>query len=73
VSLADVGGSKTTTSCKVLIFAGVAGGTFVIGDRNAAIGTAVIFWGAEWWKSAGSGPRRNRNGGRDRVLGNTGS
>ena len=51
ISLADVGGSKTTTSCRVLIFAGTAGGAFVIGDRNAAIGTAVTFWGAQWWKS----------------------
>jgi uncharacterized repeat protein (TIGR01451 family) len=25
------------------------GGTFVIGDRNASIGTSVTFWGAQWW------------------------
>jgi hypothetical protein len=60
VSIADVGGSTTSTSCRVLIFAGVAGGTFVIGDGNAAIGTAVTFWGAKWWKlntlSGGSAP-----------------
>lgn len=28
----------------------VAGGSFVIGDKNAAVGTAVTFWGAQWWK-----------------------
>jgi hypothetical protein len=51
ISIADVGGSKVTISCSVTVFATVAGGTFVIGDRNAAIGTAVTFWGAQWWKS----------------------
>jgi hypothetical protein len=60
VSIADVGGSTATTSCRVLVFAGIAGGTFVIGDGNAAVGTAVTFWGAEWWKrndlSGGSAP-----------------
>jgi hypothetical protein len=60
ISIADVGGSKATTSCRVLIFAGAAGGTFVIGDKNAAIGTAVTFWGAQWWKlndlSGGAAP-----------------
>ena len=25
-------------------------GSFTIGDRNAAPGTAVTFWGAQWWK-----------------------
>jgi hypothetical protein len=24
-------------------------GSFVIGDGNAAIGTSVTFWGAQWW------------------------
>ena len=60
VSIADVGGSTATTSCRVLVFAGIAGGTFVIGDGNAAVGTAVTFWGAQWWKrndlSGGSAP-----------------
>jgi PKD repeat protein len=60
VSVADAGGSKTMVSCTVLIFASVAGGTFVIGDGNAAIGTAVTFWGSQWWKendlSGGSAP-----------------
>lgn len=26
------------------------GGAFVIGDQNAAHGTHVTFWGAQWWK-----------------------
>jgi hypothetical protein len=30
----------------------------VIGDKNAAVGTAVTFWGAQWWKlnSLSGGP-----------------
>ena len=35
-------------------------GFFVIGDMNAAIGTAITFWGAQWWTlntlSGGSAP-----------------
>lgn len=27
-----------------------AAGSFVIGDENATVGTAVTFWGAQWWK-----------------------
>ncbi|HMC67637.1 MAG TPA: Ig-like domain-containing protein, partial [Mycobacteriales bacterium] len=50
VSIADAGGSTTSTSCRVLVFAASAGGTFVIGDGNAAVGTSVTFWGAKWWK-----------------------
>jgi hypothetical protein len=37
-----------------------ADGSFVIGDQNAALGTSVTFWGAQWWKlnplSTGSAP-----------------
>ena len=37
-----------------------AQGNFVIGDQNAAVGTSVTFWGAQWWKdnalSGGSAP-----------------
>jgi len=51
VHVADVGGSVTSTTCTVLIFAfPPGGGAFVIGDRNSALGTAVTFWGAQWWK-----------------------
>jgi hypothetical protein len=27
-----------------------AAGNFVIGDQNAAVGSNVTFWGAQWWK-----------------------
>lgn len=30
-----------------------AQGNFVIGDQDAAVGTAVTFWGAQWWKDNG--------------------
>lgn len=37
-----------------------ASGNFVIGDGNAAIGSQVTFWGAQWWKdntvSGGTAP-----------------
>jgi hypothetical protein len=60
VSIADVGGSTTSTSCQLLVFAVVAGSNFGIGDRNAAIGTNVTFWGAQWSKlndlSGGAAP-----------------
>ena len=35
-------------------------GSFVIGDGNAAVGTQVTYWGAQWWKdnalSGGTAP-----------------
>jgi hypothetical protein len=58
----DDGGKTATTSCSVTVFATAApgGGSFVIGDKEAAVGTAVTFWGAQWAKinamSGGSGP-----------------
>lgn len=54
----DVGGSTATTSCTFLIGAATAGGSFVIGDVNSAVGTAVTFWGAQWSKlnSLSGGP-----------------
>jgi len=56
----DDGGSSTTASCSVTVFVVVAGGSFVIGDGNAALGTNVTFWGAQWSKlntlSGGSAP-----------------
>lgn len=53
--------STATAVCRVLIFAfAPGGGSFVIGDRNSAIGSAVTFWGARWWKrnslSGGAAP-----------------
>jgi hypothetical protein len=42
------------------ITAAPGGGSFVIGDKEAAVGTGVTFWGAQWAKinamSGGSGP-----------------
>jgi len=57
----DGGSTSTTSSCKVLVFAFAPGrGAFVIGDGNSANGTAVTFWGAQWWKlntlSGGAAP-----------------
>ncbi len=60
-SISDVGGSKATATCRMLVFAfAPGGGSFVIGDQNSANGTSVTFWGAQWWKlnslSGGSAP-----------------
>jgi uncharacterized repeat protein (TIGR01451 family) len=61
-TITDVGGKTATTSCTTLGFAfAPGGGSFVIGDKNAAVGTSVTFWGAQWAKdnslSGGSAPR----------------
>jgi hypothetical protein len=58
----DVGGSVATTSCNTVGFAfAPGGGSFVIGNQNAAVGSSVTFWGAQWAKSnptsGGSAPR----------------
>ena len=51
VHVADVGGSTTSTSCTVLIFAfPPGGGAFAIGDGNSGVGNVVTFWGAQWSK-----------------------
>ena len=60
-TITDDGGSTVTTSCTVLIAAfAPGGGGFVIGNNNSANGTAVTFWGAQWWKlnslSGGAAP-----------------
>jgi hypothetical protein len=57
-SIVDDGGSTASTGgCSVLTFQPVP---FVIGDGNSATGTAVTFWGAQWWKlntlSGGAAP-----------------
>jgi hypothetical protein len=44
----------STSNAATLVFdypAGVAGGSFVIGDRNATVGKQVTFWGAQWAES----------------------
>jgi uncharacterized repeat protein (TIGR01451 family) len=52
--------NNTSSATTALVFCTSAGGNFVIGDQNAAIGTAVTFWGAQWWKlnslSGGAAP-----------------
>ena len=50
--------SNNSSSTTAFVFCVVAGGNFVIGDKNAAVGTAVTFWGAQWWKlnSLSGGP-----------------
>jgi hypothetical protein len=59
--ITDVGGQTTKASCTVLVFAfAPGGGSFVIGDKESAVGTAVTFWSAQWATlnpmSGGSGP-----------------
>jgi len=57
-TILDDGGSMAMTTCAVLVFGTSAGGNFVIGDGNSAVGTHVTFWGAQWWKlnSLSGGP-----------------
>lgn len=40
----------SSDTASTIVYASGPGG-FVIGDKNAAVGTAVTFWGAQWWKS----------------------
>jgi von Willebrand factor type A domain/Bacterial Ig-like domain (group 3) len=50
----------SSDSASTISFEFLAHGSFVIGDGNAANGTSVTFWGAQWWKantlSGGSAP-----------------
>ena len=47
-SIVDDGGSTASSGgCSVITYQPVP---FVIGDGNSANGTAVTFWGAQWWK-----------------------
>src|SRR4051812_2914676 len=59
--IADAGGSKTTATCRTVVYATPSGGgSFVIGDRKMANTTKVLFWGAQWSSqnpmSGGSAP-----------------
>jgi len=40
--------SNNSDSSSAFVFCASSGGNFVIGDDNAAIGTSVTFWGAQW-------------------------
>ncbi len=59
-AITDDGGSTASTSCSVVVFATPISGNFVIGDKNASVGTQVTFWGAQWAKlntlSGGAAP-----------------
>ena len=49
-------GCAATLSSMVLAGGALAdqpsgGGSFVISDQNAAVGSQVTFWGAQWWKA----------------------
>jgi len=59
-AITDDGGSTASTSCSVVVFATPISGHFVIGDRDASVGTHVTFWGAQWAKrntlSGGAAP-----------------
>ncbi len=55
--------SSGTTGVEVISPTALASGSFVIGDQNAAVGSAttfsdVEFWGSDWWKenSLSGGP-----------------
>jgi hypothetical protein len=63
LTVTDDCGQKGAAGTSILIYAPVPSdgdGSFVIGDRNAAIGSKVTFWSSDWWKlnslSGGSAP-----------------
>jgi hypothetical protein len=47
----DVYLPSQSNPCTVILYANSSGGSFVIGDGNAAVGQNVTFWGAQWWKA----------------------
>src|SRR5947209_19534883 len=53
-------GAAAAVGSLALASSAMADGAFVIGDQNAAVGSHVTFWGAQWWKdnglSAGDAP-----------------
>jgi hypothetical protein len=45
-------GTMGTAAAALAVAAPAAAeGSFVIGDGNAAVGSEVTFWGAQWWKA----------------------
>ncbi len=49
VAVTDDCGQTMTATSSLLVYAyETASGSFVIGDQNAAVGTAVTFWGTQW-------------------------
>ena len=53
VYILDEGGADARATTHLLLYALSSGGNFVIGDQNAAVGTEVTYWGAQWWKLNG--------------------
>jgi hypothetical protein len=47
----DVNYQPSSDSKNVIVFGYPANGSFVIGDKEAAINNQVMFWGAQWWKN----------------------
>jgi hypothetical protein len=50
----------SSASANTIVFAFLANGSFVIGDKNATVNNNVTFWGSQWWKlntpSGGTAP-----------------
>jgi uncharacterized repeat protein (TIGR01451 family) len=46
----DSNPANNSSTTSAFVFGVSVGGNFVIGDNNAAIGSSVTFWGAQWWK-----------------------
>jgi hypothetical protein len=53
LDILDEGGARDHATTHLLLYALSSGGSFVIGDQNAAVGTTVTYWGAQWWKVNG--------------------
>jgi hypothetical protein len=43
-------GALSALASLVFAASAAAQGSFVIGDGNAAVGSSVTFWGAQWWQ-----------------------
>jgi hypothetical protein len=60
VHIVDDGGSTADATTTILVFAFAAGGNFVVGNGEQAVGHDVTFWGAQWPKvndlAAGGAP-----------------
>ena len=44
------GQATKTVNYNVIAVGSPQNGSFVIGNRNASVGTNVTYWGAQWWK-----------------------
>ena len=53
IHVVDDGGSTADARTGLIVFATSDGGAFVIGNRRAAVGDDVTFWGNNWWKTNG--------------------